>query len=179
MSIPRRRTSPARTIALVGLMAATVECGKLALVFLPNVEIVTILIALYGYVFGVSGIMAAVVFVCIEPLIYGFGTWVIAYFIHWPAVALAFMILSKLRIKNRWILTAVAVVITAWFGVLSSLIDVGLFSGTYEKFWYRFGIYYARGIAFYLTQIICNAVLFPLLFTYLSVKLEKIKKQFE
>ena len=179
MSIRGQKKSPARTIALVGLMAATVECGKLALALIPNVEVVTVLLALYGYVFGASGVMAAVIFVCIEPLIYGFGTWVITYFIHWPLVAVAFMLFSKLRIKNRWILTALAVVLTAWFGILSSLVDVGLFSGTYEKFWYRFGIYYARGITFYLTQIICNAVLFPLLFTYLAGKLEKIKKQFE
>jgi hypothetical protein len=33
----------ARTVALVGIMAATLECGKLVLSFLPNVEVVTIL----------------------------------------------------------------------------------------------------------------------------------------
>lgn len=173
-----RSPSPARTIALVGIMAATVECGKLALSFIPNVEIVTILLALYGYVFGLWGVLAAVVFVSIEPLIYGFGTWVISYYIHWPIVALVFMLLSKLRIRNRWAVTAVAVVLTAWFGVLTSLVDIGLFSGTFDNFWYRFGIYYVRGITFYAIQIICNAVMFALLFCYLAKKLEKIKLQF-
>lgn len=172
-----RRYSPARTIALVGIMAATLECGKLVLSFLPNVEVVTLLTALYGYVFGLHGVMAAVVFVSIEPLIYGFGTWVIAYYIHWPLVAIVFMILAGVRLKNRWVITAVAVVITAWFGVLTSLIDVGLFSGTFDKFWYRFSVYYARGIAFYATQVIGNAVLFPLLFSLLAKKLEKVKHQ--
>ena len=69
----------ARSIALVGIMAATLECGKLVLSFLPNIEVVTILCALYGYVFGVLGIVAAAVFVCLEPLIYGFGSWIITY----------------------------------------------------------------------------------------------------
>ena len=174
----RRVISPARTIALVGIMAATVECGKLALAFVPNVEVVTFLLALYGYVFGIYGVVAAFVFVSIEPLIYGFGTWVISYYIHWPTVALAFMLLAKLRFKNRWIITSAAVLLTAWFGVLGSLVDVGLFSGTFDRFWYRFGIYYVRGIRFYITQIICNAVLFPSLFPYLSKKLDKIKNQF-
>ena len=62
------RISPARNIALVGIMAATVECAKLALAFLPNVEVVTLLLALYGYVFGYLGFAAAIVFVSIEPL---------------------------------------------------------------------------------------------------------------
>ena len=48
---------PARQVALVGIMAATMECGKLALSFLPNIEIVTLLHALYGYAFGALGIV--------------------------------------------------------------------------------------------------------------------------
>ena len=172
-----KRPSPAKTIALVGIMAATLECGKLALSFVPNVEVVTVLLALYGYVFGLYGVLSAVVFVSIEPLIYGFGTWVISYYIHWPIVALVFMLLSKLKISNRWVITAVGVILTAWFGVLTSLVDVGLFSGAFDNFWYRFGVYYVRGITFYAIQIICNAVLFPLLFSYLAKKLKKIKLQ--
>ena len=73
----KRRRNPAYNVALVGIMAATVECGKLALAVLPNIEVVTILLALYGYVFGIYGIAAAFIFVSIEPLIYGFNTWVI------------------------------------------------------------------------------------------------------
>ena len=68
----------AKTVALVGIMAATIECGKLVLSFLPNVEVVTILCALYGYVFGWLGVAAALVFVCIEPLIWGFGSRIIS-----------------------------------------------------------------------------------------------------
>lgn len=173
-----RRISPALKIALVGIMAATVECGKLALAFLPNVEVVTLLLALYGYVFGFSGFVAAVVFVSIEPLIYGFNTWVVSYYLYWPFVSLIFMILAKLKVKNRWLLTGAAVIITAWFGVLTSLVDLGLLSGFFDNFFYRFSVYYARGVVFYAVQIACNAVLFSLLFSFLAKKLEKIKKQF-
>ena len=59
----------ARAVALVGVMAATMECGKLVLSFLPNVEIVTLLHAIYGFAFGWLGVAASVVFVCIEPMI--------------------------------------------------------------------------------------------------------------
>ena len=169
---------PARYVALVGIMAATMECGKLALSFLPNIEVVTLLHALYGYVFGAAGIVASLVFVCIEPLIYGFGTWVPAYLLYWPLVSLVFWLLSRLRVKNRWLITAVAVLLTAWFGVLTSLVEIGLFSGFFDDFFARFSVYYLRGIPFYVAEIAANAVLFPLLFRFVTEKLLRIKAAF-
>lgn len=174
----KRRRNPAYNVALVGIMAATVECGKLALAVLPNIEVVTILLALYGYVFGIYGIAAAFIFVSIEPLIYGFNTWVISYYLYWPMVSLVFMILAKIKVKNRFILAGVAVLLTAWFGVLSSLVDIGLLSGFFDNFWHRFAVYYTRGAVFYITQMICNAVLFVFLFRFMAEKLQKIKKRF-
>ena len=179
INAPKKKIlSGAKAIALVGITAATVECGKLALSALPNVEIVTLLLALYGYVFGWYGVLSAVVFVSIEPLVYGFGTWLPAYFIHWPLVAIVFMLLGKIKLKNRWIITAVALALTFLFGVLTSLIDVGLLTGNFDRFFYRFGVMYARGIVFYAIQIACNAVLFPLCFNFLADKLFVIRKQF-
>ncbi len=159
-------------------MAATVECGKLVLMALPNIEIVTILLALYGYVFGLSGVLAAVVFVAIEPLIWGFSSWVISYFLYWPLVPLVFMLISKLKLgfaKNRFFLAGVAVILTIWFGVLTTLVDTGLFSGLYENFLYRFSVMYVRGLPFYITQIVCNKVLFITLFPFLAKRLDLMK----
>ena len=168
----------AKKIALVGIAAATIECGKLALSFLPNVEVVTLLTALYGYVFGLYGVLASVVFVCIEPLIWGVNTWIALYFVYWPLVAAIFFVFGKTGLKNRWLLTSAAVLLTAFFGLLSALIDVGLFSGYFDNFLYRFSIYYLRGIPFYIAQIVTNAFLFPLLFEPLAQKLGIIKKRF-
>ncbi len=170
------RRSRIKSITLVGLMAAAVECGKLALTALPNIEVVTLLLALFGYVFGWLGVAAAVVFVCIEPLIYGFGAWVISYFIYWPLVAVIFMILGKAKIKNRFALTGTAVLLTFLFGILTALVEVGLFSGSFDNFFYRFGIYYLRGIVFCALQVCTNLIVFPLLFVFLSEKLKLISK---
>ena len=166
-------------IALIGLCAATIECGKLVLAFIPNIEVVTLLTALFGYVFGFVGVMAAIVFVSIEPLIYGFGTWVISYYLYWPFVAVVFWWLGAVGAKRKTVTTMAAVLLTVWFGILTSIVDVGLFLGYSDNFFYRFGIYYMRGMVFYTLQIICNAVLFPLLFTYLADKLKKIKTALE
>ena len=165
-----------RTIAIVGMMAATLECVKLALAVIPNVEGVSLLIALYSFVFGWSGVAAAVVFVCIEPLIWGFGTWLVSYLIYWPTLAVLFFILGRLRIKNRFIITGVAALMTFIFGILTSLVDIGLFSGSFDNFFYRFGVYYARGIIFYAVHIVSNLLIFLLIFTPLRRLLEKIRK---
>lgn len=167
--------SQAKAIALVGIAAAVLECAKLALAFLPNVEVVTLLVALFGYVLGPLGVLAAFVFVCIEPLIYGFNTWVITYFIYWPILAFAFMMLGRRKVKNRWLLTAIAIGFTFFFGVLSSVIDTALYLGLNENYFLNLTIYYARGAVFYIVQIACNAALFPLLFNFLADKLNKIK----
>ena len=165
-------------VALVGMMAATLEVAKLVLAFLPNIEVVTLLCGLYGYVFGIWGVLATIVFVTIEPLIWGFGMWIISYYLYWPLVAVVFLLLGKAKIRNRVLLTATALVLTLWFGALSSAIDVGLFSGSYDRFFNRFSIYYARGIAFYAIQLACNAVAFPLLFRPMSELLNRLKRQF-
>ena len=73
--------------------------------------------------------------------------------------------------------TVTAVVLTAFFGVLTSLVDIGLFSGSYNRFFYRFTIYYMRGVSFYLAQIITNAILFPIVFLPLSISLGRLKKR--
>ena len=158
----------ARQIALTALASATIEAVKFALNAVPNVEGVTLLSAVYGYCLGAGGVVAALVFCGIETAIFGVGPWVISYFIHWPAVALVFMLLARLKVKNRWIITLVAAVMTTLFGVQTSLVDTGLFSGFFDRFWYRFSIIYVRGAVFYIVQIICNLVVFPLLFAPLT-----------
>ena len=161
--------------ALVGMMAATVEAAKLALAAIPNVEAVSLLLALYSFVFGWAGVMAAVVFVCIEPLVWGMGTWFISYLIYWPALSLVFFILGRLRMGGRILPTAVITVMTFLFGILTSLVDIGLFSGNFDDFFYRFGIYYARGALFYAVHIGSNLVIFALLFKPLKRVLLRIK----
>ncbi len=169
------KPSAARTVALVGIMAATLECGKLVLSALPNVEVVTLLCALYGYVFGIYGVIAAAVFVLIEPLIWGFGSWIITYIIYWPAVAIIFMLLSRRGVKGRLPITLTAVGMTFMFGVISSVIDCAFYLGINGNYFKNLPLFYIRGAVFYIVQIATNAALFPTLFLFLSKKLEQIK----
>ncbi len=171
----RKMNSVARSVCRIGIMAAAIECAKLVLMAIPNVEAVTFLIAVFSYVFGWQGVVASVVFVAVEPLLWGVGPWVITYFIYWPLVAVVFMLFGRARVKNTALLTGAAVMLTVFFGVLSSLVDVGLFSGRFDNFFARFSAYYLRGVTFYLLQIVTNAVLFPTLFGKARDLLFKLK----
>lgn len=168
----------ARTVALVGIMAATIECGKIVLSALPNIEVVTILCALYGYVFGIYGVIAAGLFVLIEPLIWGFGSWLIYYIIYWPLVALVFMLLAKRGVDRRLPLTAVALGLTIFFGILSTVTDCAFYFGINENYLINLPVYYVRGLPFYVAQLATNLALFPTLFLLLADRLGKIKQSF-
>lgn len=174
MTDKKVRRDRALKIALIAVMAATIEVGKLALAFIPNVEIVTLLCAVFGFMFGWSGLAATYIFVLLECFVWGFNTWVFTYVIYWPLVTFTFILLGRHNLNNRYVATLIAVTLTAFFGVLSSLIDTGLLTGLWNRFWYRFSIMYVRGLSFYLTQIICNLLLFLFVFKPLVVYIDKV-----
>jgi energy-coupling factor transport system substrate-specific component len=172
----KKKIFSAREVALIGVMAATLECGKLALYVLPNIEVVTILCALYGYVFGWYGVVATVIFTLIEILIHGFGSWVISYLIYWPLVTGVFVLLGKKGISGRAVPTLCALGLTVLFGVLTTVVDTAFMLGINESFLTNATLMYVRGMTFYINQIVCNAVIFPVSFPYLVRKIDEIKR---
>ena len=168
----------AKGIATIAVMAATLSGGKMVMSVLPNIEPVTILIALYATVFGFAYVLpATAVFVVLDVLVYGFNTWVVSYFIYWPLVAFTFALVNK-KPKGVWANVLTAVLLTLFFGVLTSLVDVGLFMGSFDQFWQRFGVMYARGIPFFATHVVSNFALFLICYKPLCKALTKTKKQF-
>ena len=159
-------------------MTATIEGVKLALTALPNVEAVTLLCAAYGYVFGPLGLLATSLFVVIETFIYPIHTWVIYYMIHWNAVCFVFWMLGKANVRNRFLLTLVAVLQTAFFGVETTFINTLILSGSAGSFWTKFSAMYVRGIMFYVVQVTCNLILFPIVFIPFVKFLKKTKEKF-
>ena len=86
-------------IAVIGIMVATLVGGKMALSFLPNVEVVTLLIILYTLCFGKKVIYAIFAFICIETFLYGFHLWVIMYLYTWPLLALITYVCRKFALN--------------------------------------------------------------------------------
>ncbi len=176
--------NPALRIAVTAMFAALLSGGKLALAAVPNVEIVTITIAVCAFVWGLSyALPATLVFVTCDIFIWGFNTWVISYYVYWPLVAVTFWLLGKARFKHAALkvvcVTAAAVVLTALFGVITSAVDtlIGYGGGEFwivpENFFYRFSVMYVRGVVYFLLQIVCNLVLFAVAF----LPLEKLNRK--
>ncbi|MCH5157260.1 MAG: hypothetical protein J1G02_05230 [Clostridiales bacterium] len=170
----------AALIAVSAMFAALLVGGKEALAALPNVEVVTLLIAICAYVWGPLVVFPAVnVFIAVDMAIWGVNTWIISYFIHWNTVAIIYWLLSKLQYRfagrhkavEVTIVTLAAAIITTLFGVLTSAVDTlvgytgkGFFVDG-DNFLARFSAMYVAGSSFYVTQIVCNIVLFATAFT--------------
>lgn len=169
----------AALIAVSAMFAALFVGGKEALAALPNIEVVTLLVALCAYVWGPIVVFPAVnVFIAVDMAIWGVNTWIISYFIHWNTVAIVFWLLGKARSRiaeqhkavEVTIVTFAAAVLTTLFGVLTSAVDtlVGYtgkgFFVDLDNFPARFATMYVAGGSFYVTQIVCNAVLFATAF---------------
>lgn len=170
--------SVTKKIALTALISATLTVVKFALSFIPNVEGVTVLIAVFTSVFGLSvSLCAVLIFVLNETLIYGMGLWVISYFIYWPLLVIVFSALKFFKMRDLYY-KITAVIMTVFFGVLTSLVDTGLFTGFYDNFFARFAIIYVRGIVFYSVHIVCNIFVFVFLFSPLKKFIQRCGYKF-
>ena len=158
-----KKASIATRLAVLGVLTALLEAIKWALNVLPNVELVTLLCALYGFCFGPISVVSVGLFVVIETLWWGINTWVLEYFIHFPLICLMFAFFKKLGINKIWVFTLFAVLITISFGFFTSFVDVVIPVGFYD-FPKRYVVYYMRGILFYIVHVVCNFVVFSILF---------------
>ena len=176
----------AALIAVSAMFAALLVGGKEALAVLPNIEVVTLLVALCAYVWGPVVVFPAVnVFIAVDMAIWGVNTWIISYFIHWNSMALGFWLLGKAKFRHKAVevvcVTSLAAVFTVVFGVLTSAVDtvVGYtgkgFFVDFDNVLYRFAVLYVNGVSFYVTQIVCNLVLFAVAFLPLVAVNRKAK----
>lgn len=92
---PHNNTLTIKDIALVGVMTATLEAGKMAMTFLPNVEVVSLFIILYTLAFGRKTVYAIFTFIFLEGCLYGFGLWWIMYLYAWPMLSFLAWCLRK------------------------------------------------------------------------------------
>lgn len=169
-----------KKLVLIGMLAATITGGKLALLGVHNVEIVTLLIMVYTAVFGLSvALPVTLIFVSVELLIIEINTWVLSYYIHWCALAV-FTAIVRRTAKDKYIFyPLIALVMTAAFGVLTSLIDSLIAAGyTDESFFKIFAAVYIRGIYFYIVHTVSNTIIVALGFLPLKTLLTRLKRQY-
>ncbi len=166
----------AQYVVKVAIMAAMLTSFKFALSFVPNVEVVTVLIAVYASAAGVVYALPAVlVFCAVEVALYGAASWVLLYFLYWPLLALLFSLLSRRR--NLVAAVAIAVVMSLFFGVLSACCDtlfvaVGVSDGfNIGQYWLA---YYVRGLYFDIVHTVSNFFVVGVLYLPLCSAADRI-----
>ncbi|MCM1216899.1 MAG: hypothetical protein NC548_20565 [Lachnospiraceae bacterium] len=142
-------------IALIGMMTAVIEVSKLALSFLPNIELVTFWIIMFTLFLGPKTVYAILAFILIEISVYGIHTWVIMYLYMWPLLSLIVYLCRKN--DSAWFYGILSGFFGLFFGAFCSLpyivigaVDGGIRSGIVMAFnWWVAGIPYdiLHGIA--------------------------------
>ena len=166
---------------LIALLGASLNAVKFSLMFLPNIEAVTLLIALYTYCFGLgTGLSATLVFCVLEGLFWGFNpTWLIAYFIHWPFVSIVAFACKQFKISHPALLALIFGAVTALFGLQSTFIYLLLGGVIGRGGWTeKYLLVYTAGTAFYIAQVVCNLILFAVAFKPLARLLERLGRYY-
>lgn len=104
------------------MLAGALIAGKEALAFIPNIEIVTVLLMCYTTMYSLRALYPAYVFVLVEMLIYGFGLWTFTYLYIWAVIVIIVWILKKRWMTdNIIIMAAVGGIYGLLFGTLSAI----------------------------------------------------------
>ena len=87
--------------------------------FLPNIELVSLLVIVFTLVFGGKVLPMLGVFILLEGLLYGFGIWWASYLYLWPALAGITWLFRKVQGALGWALISAAFGLS--FGALCAI----------------------------------------------------------
>ncbi|MBR5508661.1 MAG: hypothetical protein IKV59_01260 [Lachnospiraceae bacterium] len=158
-----------KEIVIFGILTAIVLAGQVALVFLPNIEIVTLLFILYTLVLGRKVFYIIYVFALVQGLIYGFGMWWINYMYVWSVQAIITLIFSRQTSVMFW------GILSGFYGIsFGALCSIPYFfaGGPSAAF-----AYWVAGIPYDITHCIANLVICVVLYTPLRYILEQCVKE--
>lgn len=165
-----------RDITLIGMMVAVIEAGKMALAFLPNVELTTFWIIMFTLLFGWKIIFVILIFILIEAAIYPFGLWVIMYLYTWPMLALVVRLFHK--IDSVWFWSVLSGIFGLSFGLLCSFpyifinsAGTGLTNGIAATV-----AWWIAGIPWDIIHGVANFILMLILYTPVRSIIDKIHK---
>ena len=149
----------------MGILTAIVLVAQVAMGFLPNIELVTLLFILYTLIFGKKVFLIIYTFVLLEGIIYGFGTWWFNYLYVWSVQAVVTLLFRKQTSVVFWSILSGFYGLT--FGALCAVIYffIGGPSAAFS--------YWISGIAYDIPHCIGNVVLCLMLYKPLRFILEK------
>lgn len=157
--------SKARSLAWMGVLTALLFAGQVVMSFLPNLEIVSLLIILYTIFFGKKVFWMIYGFVFLEGFLYGFGMWWFQYLYLWSILAVAALFFRSNTSPLFWGILSGFFGLS--FGALCALPYL-IAGGPAAAF-----SYWVSGLGFDLIHCIGNVVLCLVLFKPLYALLQK------
>ena len=148
------------------MLAAVTFGAKWVMAALPNIEPVSLMVMIFGAVFGWKALFPVAVYVAAEILFYGLGLWNINYLYVWPLLAALAVLMRKLRHPLGW--AVLSAVFGLLFGALCAPVDVivGGWGYAFSK--------WVSGIPFDLAHCAGNFVIALLLFVPLRNLMQKL-----
>lgn len=110
-----------RQIALFGMLGALTFGLKVAMSYLPNIEPVSLLVMIFAVVFGRKCVYPIYLYVLMELLLYGLGTWNFNYLYVWAILAFAAYMLRNMQSNLGWALLSGGFGLA--FGLLCAPVD--------------------------------------------------------
>lgn len=158
-----------KDIALIGMLTAVLLVSKEVLAFLPNVELVSLLIIVYTIVFKKKTIYILFTFITLEAVLYGITMWFINYLYIWLLLYFVTRLFSKERSAFIW--AVISGLYGTLFGALCSI--PYFFVGGFHT-----GIaYWFNGIPFDIVHGISNFIVAFVLFNPLYILLNKLNRE--
>ena len=153
-------------MALFGVLGALTFALKMCMALLPNIEPVSLLVIVFSVVFGWKALYPTYVYVVMEILYWGIGTWNMNYLYIWGILAVVALLLRKADHPLVWAM--VSGIYGLAFGLLCSPVDIAMggLSFAITK--------WASGIPFDIAHCIGNFFMALILFKPLRILLTKL-----
>ena len=113
---------PLGEVVLFGILGALTFALKFAMAALPNIEPVSLLMMVFGAVFGLKALYPCYVYVAMEILTFGIGTWNVNYLYIWALIVVAAWLMRKTEQPLAWAL--LGGVFGLFFGAFCAPVDV-------------------------------------------------------
>lgn len=98
----QRYKATIRRIVISGLLGAALVVAQVSLAFLPNIELVSLLLILFTLCIGRAVLAPLAIFILAEGLLYGFTMWWFNYLYVWPLLCLLAYLFHAQRSPLFW-----------------------------------------------------------------------------
>lgn len=163
----RNKKIDLKQLMVLTMLGVLLPISKFALQYLPNVELVSLLLMVYTYRFGIKTLLPTYIFVGIEIMLYGINIWNIMYLYVWAILVFASLPLKKVR--KGWVFAFLSGMFGLLFGTLCSIPYFFAFGPSYAISWI------ISGLSYDLIHGVANFIVAFILYIPLTNAMDRIK----